>query len=338
MQYRGFDRYGAVALECNAAVTNAIAVDENTARIMTECKRIRTIKVCESFTKLQTKNAVVCNTCKAEFCFSREHNMHVKALKEETRGAGERSSYSCRYFVLPCCLFDFCGKYQRRQCKKSQYKEYIDFITDVSTVCGFHTEEDCLRIPSTKRVCIIGKGRRYSEAEEPMVEERRSDYIRGREALFTSSGVSMNVNQCGNRGPHNDNGQNISTPANDWVNGFQPREKTEAVRNCSALPRDFVDAVVLRVAKALLSLTARDIESSDCVDAWNTGAKRAGAFADPRGLMLQEFLTTMFVHNWLGNGSSYFLEVVVSYAGEEVGAYGSRDSHQVVSAQRTRCN
>ncbi|XDV17720.1 hypothetical protein PO909_023539 [Leuciscus waleckii] len=106
-----------------------------------------------------------------------------------------------------------------------------------------------------------------------MVEERRSDYIRGREALFTSSGVSMNVNQCGNRGPHNDNGQNISTPANDWVNGFQPREKTEAVRNCSALPRDFVDAVVLRVAKALLSLTARDIESSDCVDAWNTGGK-----------------------------------------------------------------
>ncbi|KAK7169982.1 hypothetical protein R3I94_000275 [Phoxinus phoxinus] len=182
-----------------------------------------------------------------------------------------RSSYSCRYFVLPCCFFDFCGKYQRRQCKKSQYKEYIDFITDVSTVCGFDTEEDCLRIPSTKRVCIIGKGRRYSEAEEPMVEERRSDYIRGREALFTSSGVSMNVNQCGNRRPHNDNGHNISTPVNDWVNGFQPREKTEAVRNCSALPRDFVDAVVLRVAKALLSLTERDIESSDCGDAWNTG-------------------------------------------------------------------
>ncbi|XP_077085702.1 putative tRNA (uracil-O(2)-)-methyltransferase isoform X2 [Siphateles boraxobius] len=189
-----------------------------------------------------------------------------------------RSSYSCRYFVLPCCFFDFCGKYQRRQCKKSQYKEYIDFITDVSTVCGFHTEEDCLRIPSTKRVCIIGKGRRYSEAEEPMVEEQRSDYIRRREALFTSSGVSMNVNQFGNRGPHNDNEQNISTPANDWVNGFQPREKTEAVRNCSALPRDFVDAVVLRVAKALLSLTERNIESSDCRDAWNTGVQGGRVF------------------------------------------------------------
>ncbi|MEQ2215384.1 tRNA methyltransferase 44, partial [Xenoophorus captivus] len=64
------------------------------------------------------------------------------------------SSYSCRFFVLPCCFFDFYGKYQRRQCKKSQYKEYIDFIAEVGQVCGFNTEEDCLRIPSTKRVGV----------------------------------------------------------------------------------------------------------------------------------------------------------------------------------------
>ncbi|MED6246371.1 hypothetical protein ATANTOWER_016951 [Ataeniobius toweri] len=65
-----------------------------------------------------------------------------------------RSSYSCRFFVLPCCFFNFYGKYQRRQCKKSQYKEYINFIAEVGQVCGFDTEEDCLRIPSTKRVGV----------------------------------------------------------------------------------------------------------------------------------------------------------------------------------------
>ncbi|XP_052449123.1 probable tRNA (uracil-O(2)-)-methyltransferase [Carassius gibelio] len=82
----------------------------------------------------------------------------------------------------------------------------------------------------------------------------------------------MNVNKSSHYRPnHNDNGQNISTPVNDWVNGFQPREKTETIRNCAALPRDFVDAVVLRVAKALLSLTERNTESSSCGDAWNTG-------------------------------------------------------------------
>ncbi len=39
---------------------------------------------------------------------------------------------------------------------------------------------------------------------------------------------------------------------------------------------------------------------------------------------------------WLGNGSSCFLEVVASSAGEKGGAYGSQDSHQMVSAQRKK--
>ncbi|XP_072352018.1 probable tRNA (uracil-O(2)-)-methyltransferase isoform X2 [Scyliorhinus torazame] len=63
-----------------------------------------------------------------------------------------RSSYSCRYFVLPCCFFDFYGKYCRRQTKSTQYRAYLDFITEVGSICGFKVEEDCLRIPSTKRV------------------------------------------------------------------------------------------------------------------------------------------------------------------------------------------
>lgn len=65
-----------------------------------------------------------------------------------------RSSYSCCYFVLPCCFFDFHGKYSRRQSKKTQYREYLDFVAQVGFVCGFHVEEDCLRIPSTKRVIL----------------------------------------------------------------------------------------------------------------------------------------------------------------------------------------
>nr|XP_055068066.1 probable tRNA (uracil-O(2)-)-methyltransferase isoform X1 [Misgurnus anguillicaudatus]XP_055068067.1 probable tRNA (uracil-O(2)-)-methyltransferase isoform X1 [Misgurnus anguillicaudatus] len=183
-----------------------------------------------------------------------------------------RSSYSCRYFVLPCCFFDFCGKYQRRQCKKSQYKEYIDFITDVSTACGFNTEEDCLRIPSTKRVCLIGKGRRYTEEEEALIEEQRNDYIRGRQALFTSSGGATSASQGDQDGPNSlENSQDISTPESDWGNGFQPREKIETIRNCATLPRDFVDGVVLKVAKSLLSLTERNTERSESGDVWNTG-------------------------------------------------------------------
>ncbi|XP_062849226.1 probable tRNA (uracil-O(2)-)-methyltransferase [Trichomycterus rosablanca] len=184
-----------------------------------------------------------------------------------------RSSYSCRYFVLPCCFFDFCEKYQRRQCKKSQYREYIDFISEVSEACGFKTDEDCLRIPSTKRVCLIGKSRSYERSEEELAEVRRADYIRNRQASYTNSTY---VTQEEHSEFHQQRDEQITNADHDWGRGFQPREKIETVRNCAALPRDFVDSVVLKVASALLGLsveTRKEEEEEDKSDGtkWNTG-------------------------------------------------------------------
>ncbi len=48
------------------------------------------------------------------------------------------------------------------------------------------------------------------------------------------------------------------------------------------------------------------------------------------------FFFLFLCDSWLGNGSSYFLEVVASSASEKGGAYGSQDSHQMVSAQRKK--
>ncbi|KAJ7403352.1 tRNA methyltransferase 44 [Pitangus sulphuratus] len=91
-----------------------------------------------------------------------------------------RSSYSCCYFVLPCCFFDFHGKYSRRQSKKTQYREYIDFVAQVGFVCGFHVEEDCLRIPSTKRVSLIGKNRTYPRTESALIDKQITQFINNR--------------------------------------------------------------------------------------------------------------------------------------------------------------
>ncbi|XP_071755120.1 putative tRNA (uracil-O(2)-)-methyltransferase [Centroberyx gerrardi] len=178
-----------------------------------------------------------------------------------------RSSYSCRYFVLPCCFFDFYGKYQRRQCKKSQYKEYIDFITEVSQASGFNTEEDCLRIPSTKRVCLVGKSRTYQLSDEAQAEHRRARYVQSRQ---TPSGVTAQGSEVKNDGDScHDNTDTDRTSGNDWGAGFQPRDRVETVRNCAALPRDFVDGVVLRVANVLLRMT-KD-EDGGSPSAWNQG-------------------------------------------------------------------
>ncbi|XP_048826268.1 probable tRNA (uracil-O(2)-)-methyltransferase isoform X1 [Brienomyrus brachyistius] len=168
-----------------------------------------------------------------------------------------RSSYSCRFFVIPCCFFDFSGKYQRRRCRVSQYREYIDFVSEVGSVCGFQVEEDCLRIPSTKRVCLIGRTRSYEQHKEAQIEARRSCFISSR------AGVSANDAPAVDQPEPGEYGEGLG-----WGRGFQPRQRTEAIRNCASLPRDLVERVVSQVALALLSLTS--VEGSGG-DTWNGG-------------------------------------------------------------------
>ncbi|XP_060102143.1 probable tRNA (uracil-O(2)-)-methyltransferase isoform X2 [Heteronotia binoei] len=172
-----------------------------------------------------------------------------------------RSSYSCCYFVLPCCFFDFNGKYNRRQSQKTQYREYLDFVTEVGLVCGFNVEEDCLRIPSTKRVCLIGNSRTYLTTQSAALDEQRASYISSRQCY----GVTVRSEV---EGVHQSESQPAARRAMGQVAGrevlrnidvegalifrFQPRGK-EPVRNCTALPQDFVDSVVLEVANLLLS-------------------------------------------------------------------------------------
>lgn len=189
-----------------------------------------------------------------------------------------RSSYSCRFFVLPCCFFDFVGKFQRSQSGKTQYRGYLDFITEVGSTCGFHVEEDCLRIPSTKRVCLIGRSRTYPPAGEASVDERRRRYIhsrRGRGPAPPPPGAAGAPCPEGGRGL--DPGPGRPGPGvraeGLWLCGFQPREQVERVRNCARLPRAFIDQVVLRVAGVLLGRKQSEPSSSQSrgAEAWNGG-------------------------------------------------------------------
>ncbi|XP_030895007.1 probable tRNA (uracil-O(2)-)-methyltransferase isoform X5 [Leptonychotes weddellii] len=198
-----------------------------------------------------------------------------------------RSSYGCRFFVLPCCFFGFTGKYSRRQSRKTQYREYLDFIKEVGLACGFHVEEDCLRIPSTKRVCLIGKSRTYSPAGEGSMDEQRTQYINSRRGRPMSppgeAPAPPPPRAALGRAGHPDGPQapdaeaakgGAEARANQlWLSGFQPREKAERVRNCATLPRDFIDQVVLQVAHLLLDGEQLNTGSapSSSSKAWNRG-------------------------------------------------------------------
>ncbi|XP_056658348.1 probable tRNA (uracil-O(2)-)-methyltransferase isoform X1 [Monodelphis domestica] len=206
-----------------------------------------------------------------------------------------RSSYSCCFFVLPCCFFDFTGKYSRRQSKKTQYREYLDFIKEVGFTCGFHVEEDCLRIPSTKRVCLIGKSRTYSATEEALVDKQRTEYIDRRqysaqiphiEDSCSSPGSTVETDHCDHhvslnclrdepsKGQFPENERKVPQENGIWINGFQPRDKIEQVRNCASLPRDFIDHIVLKVANLLLNGKQQNPRKDPCGGSsktWNRG-------------------------------------------------------------------
>jgi len=79
-----------------------------------------------------------------------------------------RSGPSTCYWVLPCCPFNFTSKYQRKDANKSVWRDYLDWLVQMGSEAGYFIEEDRMRIPSTKRVCLVGKptGQRNVELEE----------------------------------------------------------------------------------------------------------------------------------------------------------------------------
>lgn len=111
----------------------------------------------------------------------------------------------------------------------------------------------------------MGESRNYQLPDEAEAEQRRANYIESRKA---ASGVTVQRSDTRYDGCH---GSQDSDRAS-WGAGFQPRERVEMVRNCAALPRDFVDGVVLRVANVLLGMT-EDGGGGPTTPEWNRGGK-----------------------------------------------------------------
>ncbi|CAG5118913.1 unnamed protein product, partial [Candidula unifasciata] len=91
-----------------------------------------------------------------------------------------RSSYKTSFFLLPCCPHDFTGKFNITEKGKSRYASYMDYVKDIIEHCGFVAETDTLRIPSTKRMCFIGKRRTYTQQLEEEMDVKRQAFIHKR--------------------------------------------------------------------------------------------------------------------------------------------------------------
>ncbi|CAG9783930.1 unnamed protein product, partial [Diatraea saccharalis] len=150
------------------------------------------------------------------------------------------SSYKCSFFLLPCCAFNFDGtKYQRKDSSKSQYMEYIEYVKSICEICGFETNIDRLKIPSTKRICLVGQKKTYSEDTHPEVCAQIKKYINKDSSCTHDSQRS-------------------------WVLEFQPRNAVERVRNCTQIGSTVINNIVSCIAKYLL-------ETCDSETEWSLG-------------------------------------------------------------------
>lgn len=160
--------------------------------------------------------------------------------------------------MLPCCAFNFDGsKYQRKNSYKSQYNDYLDYIAKLCEACGFQTDTDRLKIPSTKRICLVSSGRIYPK-------EKYEEYCIEIDGLINSS------NTLEDKSIEND---------------FKAREPLEKVRNCTQIDKSVIDSIVDCISKYLLE------GCSESESSWSIG--RTAEFGELVQLIPKEQLNIL---------------------------------------------
>eukprot|EP00794_Sanderia_malayensis_P014324 gene14324-15813_t len=146
-----------------------------------------------------------------------------------------RSSYSAKFFLLPCCFHDFTKKFQKNLHDASQYVTYLRYVCEIGEACGFVIEQDIQRIPSTKRRCHIGRKRTYSAANQPDIDAKVERFLNTRGCSLVAANIEFK-------------GASEAPP----VEQFEPREAKEKVRNCTQIDKNVRDDIIQTVANELL--------------------------------------------------------------------------------------
>lgn len=149
-----------------------------------------------------------------------------------------------KIFLLPCCAYAFNqARFDRKgiynKDNLSVYRSYLDYVGKIALSVGYRIKFDRLRIPSTKRVCILGEF--DTEAEICPLEE--TCYWEAIEPC-----KKMNFNE----------------------------KLQEKVRNGTKLPRVEVEKIIYKIFRYLLDRsTESDLITyrSDFLHPWNRGAR-----------------------------------------------------------------
>ncbi|XP_055904055.1 probable tRNA (uracil-O(2)-)-methyltransferase [Eupeodes corollae] len=147
------------------------------------------------------------------------------------------SAHKVKFFLLPCCPFEFSGmKFQRRNSKLSAYNDFLNYVEAISKECGFKPLRDRLKIPSTKRIAIIGINRTYLE---PNHQQMCSSIL-----------------------------EFVSTEMQEHT--MKLREREEIVRNCTQIESSVLDGLVKKIFYYLLDSAETEKQTT-----WREGCGRS---------------------------------------------------------------
>ncbi|XP_069106213.1 probable tRNA (uracil-O(2)-)-methyltransferase isoform X2 [Argopecten irradians] len=180
-----------------------------------------------------------------------------------------RSSYTCRYFVLPCCPFDFDRKFNKKVSGQSSYRCFLDWVIEVGQVCGFQVEEDTLRIPSVKRVCFIGKTRTYSKEEESIIDAKRTTYIKNRCEKCDTNNSDIKSDSASDSKRRKLDGENHDDQ--QWTTTFKPRDSKERTRNCQHVKKEIKDLIVNKVFDRIMEAEDSEVRQTADGRTWHKG-------------------------------------------------------------------
>jgi len=143
------------------------------------------------------------------------------------------SSPTTKYWVLPCCAFNLTSKYQRKNCSISMFRDYLDYVAEMGKLAGFQVKEDRMRIPSTKRICLVG-----STLSNQDYESRK---------------------------------QKVLQYVSKQIENFKPRDKVEKVRNCTQIGLDIIELIVKMVVN--ICLKTKNLIPKKSEGFWNAGGE-----------------------------------------------------------------
>ncbi|OXA62650.1 putative tRNA (uracil-O(2)-)-methyltransferase [Folsomia candida] len=172
------------------------------------------------------------------------------------------------FIVIPCCLFDFHGKFQRKaknSCDAdSLYQNYIHYIAQVGERCGYSIRIDKLRIPSTKRICIIGTTLEPDCPENITALQLARDYAVSKVSEFPTTDNSISD-----------------------IKVFKPRSPVEKINNLTQVDRTVVRRIVQRIFDSLLTSEEGIISHPTYAKPWN-GGRRDFTLAEAALLLTRE--------------------------------------------------